>query len=181
MPHDSIGFLYYTNQLRELEDTMTALTCAQTESFFAAIEASGLDTSTVREHGTQSKQVSVASMAELRELLGPQDAECRMRSCLNTPCPAEDDETSQAIRFMYGDGSLTASEISNLEQRYFPVEVTVTAEQDKTIPAGETWIIARDQPPQVLHFGTLTMEPGSKIEVYGTLVTMTCQRLVRVS
>jgi hypothetical protein len=161
--------------------SISGLTDVQNERFLTTIENAGIDPATVRKYGKQSKKVNVASLAQLRDLIGPADAAMRAHSGVSSAFYASDDKMNRAFAYLFGDGSLSAEEVAIIEHAYFPVEVTVMAEEDKVIPANETWVIARDEGPKVLHFGTLTMEPGSKIEIYSTLLTMTCQRLVRNS
>ncbi|MFZ0243198.1 MAG: hypothetical protein WAL90_16275 [Desulfobacterales bacterium] len=157
------------------------LTHGQQQRFWSTIESAGIDPEMVRKYGKQSRRVSVASLAQLRDLVGPPEAAMRARSAVNSGRFSSDDTVNRAIAYLYGGTSMTTTEIAGIEQLYFPVEVMVVAEADKVIPANETWVIARDEGPRVLHFGTLTMEPGSRIEIYSTLLTMTCQRLVRNS
>jgi hypothetical protein len=159
------------------------LSAEQLERFDRDVAKAGLDPEVVRACGEQSRRVIAASLAELRELIGPSSEAMRAGSVVNTKFGTDNGDPDQALldgvhRYVFGDGELTPHEISSIENAVFPLAVDVAAAEDKRIPAGETWTID-DGRPQKHIFGMLIMESGAKIDVFGTVLTLECQRLVR--
>ncbi|HEU4728231.1 MAG TPA: hypothetical protein VFT22_10090, partial [Kofleriaceae bacterium] len=86
----------------------------------------------------------------------------------------------RANAYVFADGTLS-DEDRRFINRNFPLRATVMSLADKTLQPGEVWTLGVNQPAVVVNLGTLTMMPGSKVVVYSSVLSFTCQNLIRQS
>jgi hypothetical protein len=134
--------------------------------------------SDAKAQGGVTTEVEVRSIEELRVLLGPLDGEERRRrhGFLHPP----KDFRARVEAFLLGDGEVSEQDGKTLAGR-FPIKVQATSLVDKTLPANYVWDLGTSAMPVVVNLDTLTMEPGSRIEIRNTVLRFSCNRLVRNS
>jgi hypothetical protein len=160
------------------------------ERFRQRAEMLGHDIDALTAGEEVSSTVTVEDIDELRDLLhdglSPQarsergaDMRQRLGSLIGPQAQGEGEGLDKrAEAYVYGDEPLSQPDRELLDQ-VFPLTLQATSLADKTLAAGEAWNLGTSTAPQVINLGTLTMEPGSSILAYNTVVNLSVETLVR--
>lgn len=159
---------------------MSAMSEKQKSTFMTRASQIGHDSVTLATKGEQYTVKKVASIDELRTLLGPGgETERKAFSKAVGSAPASSARHA-AHQHVFGTGTLSA-EHADFVEKSLPVEVKVASIENKTLQPNEVWDLGTSTTPVVINVGTLTMMKGSRIVIRNTALSFTCQKLIRES
>ena len=85
----------------------------------------------------------------------------------------------RAHAYLFADGELPQHPAIDAYLEHLDLEAVSV--QNKTLAPDEVWDLGTSTNPVVLNLGTLTMGPGARIEIRNSILSLTCQTLIRES
>jgi hypothetical protein len=85
----------------------------------------------------------------------------------------------RAFSYILADGQITPDDEAPVETFLKHLNIQATSIGNKTLGPNEVWNLGTSTNPVVLNIDTLTMEPGSRIEIFNTVLSLTCQNVIR--
>lgn len=85
----------------------------------------------------------------------------------------------RAFSHIFADGNIAPDDQEAVDRYLKNTTIDTVSLQDKTLAANEVWMLGKSTNPVVINIGTLTMEPGSRVEIYNSILSFTCENLVR--
>jgi hypothetical protein len=157
---------------------------AQRAQFEAIARTLGHDVDELAEGRAQDTQITVRSIDHARRLMsraGPAERERRGRTFFDLIAPRLDrieGYHDRAYAYIFADAKLRDEDLKYVD-KYLPVDVKALSLDNKTLAPNEVWVLGVNAPAVAINLGTLTMGPGSKIVAFSTVVSFSCQELIR--
>ena len=85
----------------------------------------------------------------------------------------------RAFSYILADGQITQDDETPVAKFLEGLNIEAVSIGDKTLGPNEVWNLGTSTNPVVLNIDTLTMEVGSRIEIYNTVLSLTCQNVIR--
>lgn len=85
----------------------------------------------------------------------------------------------RAFSYILADGQITPDDEAPVETFLKHLNIQATSIGNKKLGPNEVWNLGTSTNPVVLNIDTLTMEPGSRIEIFNTILSLTCQNIIR--
>ena len=85
----------------------------------------------------------------------------------------------RAFSYIVADGELTPDDQAPVAEYLKHLDVEAISLVDKTLGPNEVWNLGKSTNPVVINLGTLTMEPGSRIEIFNTILSFTVENVIR--
>ena len=162
------------------------LTQEQSRQFYNLAEQMGHDIHALRDGSTQSTLIKADSLERARELLcraTPQERQARGQIFLDR---VQNRQSRALLRhdraeaFVFANGELSDTD-HHFVASYLPIPIWALSVEDKILAPNEVWDLGTSGPAVVLNLGTLTMGAGSRIVIRNTVLSLTCQKLIRQS
>jgi hypothetical protein len=162
------------------------MTKQQAERFFEVATALGHNLPSLRDGSTQSTLIRIDTIEKARQLLSrASNAERAARSAVFME--RSQDKASRAIArhdraeaFVFSDHQLSEDD-QYFIQSHLPIPTMALSVTDKTLEPNEVWDLGTSGPAVVLNIGVLTMKPGSRIVIRNSVLSLSCQKLIRES
>jgi hypothetical protein len=163
-----------------------SLNAQQTEQFYALSNALGHNLPSLRDGSTQSTFIQIDTIEKARQLLSrASDAERAERSAVFME--RSQDKASRAVArhdraeaFVFSNHQLSEDD-QHFIQGHLPIPAMALSVMDKTLQPNEVWDLGTSGPAVVLNIGVLTMKPGSRIVIRNSVLSLSCQKLIRES
>jgi hypothetical protein len=165
---------------------MTTITAEQKTQFESIAHKLGHDVHELARGRPQESELQLATIDQARSILCHADEatrKARHKTFFDNIAPRQhrlEGYHDRANAFVFGDGTLSEDDRTHIN-RNFPWRTRAVSLVDRTLQPGEVWNLGVNQPAVVVNLGTLTMMPGSKVVVFSSVLSFTCQNLIRQS
>lgn len=85
----------------------------------------------------------------------------------------------RAFSYILADGQVTPDDEAPVAGYLKNLKVEAISIEDKTLGPNEVWNLGTSTNPVVINLKTLTMEAGSRIEIFNTILSFSCETIVR--
>lgn len=85
----------------------------------------------------------------------------------------------RAFSYILADGQINPDDEAPVEVYLKHLRVEAISLENKTLAPNEVWNLGTSTNPRVINIDTLTMEPGSRVEIFNTILSFSCQNLIR--
>jgi hypothetical protein len=163
---------------------MTALTAEQKIQFESIAHRLGHDVRELGHGRPQESEILVTTIDHMRNIMCHADEATRkqrQKAFFDNIASRQsriEGYHDRAHAFVFADGTLTDEDRAHIH-RNFPMRMRTLSLEDKTLAPGEVWNLGVHESPVVVNLGTLTMGPGSKVVIYNSVLTFTCQNLIK--